>query len=82
MYIHCFMFCFEIHQRQESDIDKNLLSAFLDPASVFFNFSVLTLFTVALMCEHFTVFMLCVIHCCTCLFGLKYHHNIICRRNY
>lgn len=30
MYIHCFMFCFEIDQRQESEIDKDLVYAFLN----------------------------------------------------
>ena len=34
MYIHCFVFCFEI-QRQESEIDT---SVFLNPAFVFFRF--------------------------------------------
>lgn len=58
MYIHCFMFCFEIHQRQDSKIDKNLLPAFLSPALIVFSFGVLILFVVAFMCEHLTVCIL------------------------
>ena len=44
MYIHCFMFCFEIHQRQESEIDKDLVYAFLNLAFVYFLLDMLTLF--------------------------------------
>lgn len=74
MYIHCFMFCFEIDQRQESEIDKDLVYAFLNLAFVYFLLDMLTLFYGWINVWAFCcVYALCYSLNVHSLFGVKYY---------
>lgn len=74
MYIHCFMFCFEIDQRQESEVDKDLVYAFLNLAFVLLLLDMLTLFYGWINVWAFCcVYALCYSLNVYSLFGVKYY---------